>query len=151
MKKVLFIAMVLLGLTANAQKTGFNVGGDLTYNFDIETIGLMAEANYLFEISDEFRVGPALSYQYNFGKTIEEAGFEFEVEGSGDLTIAGAAQYDVSEQFVVGLDLGYYLDASTLYYRPVVGYKVQENLMAQLSLPSNRYSNSIAIGVVFGL
>ncbi|CAL2077209.1 hypothetical protein [Tenacibaculum sp. 190524A05c] len=152
MKKFLLtIAMVAFGFAANAQKAGFNVGADVTYNFDAEVFGLMGEANYLFEVSDEFRVGPAISYQYAFGKDIETALGTISVDGSGDFTAAGAARYDISEQFIIGADLGYYFDASSFYYRPLVGYRLNENTVIQLALPSSDASNSLSLGVMFGL
>ncbi|WP_299837098.1 hypothetical protein [uncultured Tenacibaculum sp.] len=153
MKKfILTIAVIAFGFVANAQKAGFNVGADVTYNFDGENFGLMAEANYLFELSDEFRVGPAISYQYAFGQDIEVPGFgTVSVDGSGDFTLAGAARYDISENFVIGADLGFYFDASAFYYRPVVGYKIGESTMIQLALPSSDATNSLSLGVMFGL
>lgn len=73
MKKLLIaITIVFAGFTANAQKGGFNLGanvglpvGDLG---KVTSFALSAEANYLFEVSDEFKVGPSLSYLYFFGK-----------------------------------------------------------------------------------
>ncbi|WP_299620621.1 hypothetical protein [uncultured Tenacibaculum sp.] len=158
MKKfILTIAVIAFGFVANAQKAGFNAGADVTYNFDGENFGLMAEANYLFELSDEFRVGPAISYQYAFGQdvTITDpltgSSVTVSADGSGDFTLAGAARYDISENFVIGADLGFYFDASAFYYRPVVGYKIGESTMIQLALPSSDATNSLSLGVMFGL
>ncbi len=152
MKKLLLsIALVAFAFTTTAQDGKFNVGGDISYNFDGEVFGLMGEVNYLFEISDEFRVGPAATYLYSFGKDSEIGGTTISIEGSGNFALAGAARYDVSDKFTIGADLGYFLDPSGFYYRPLVGYNLNENTMIQLSLPSSEASNNLALGVMFAL
>ncbi len=75
MKKVLFIAVVVLGLgNINAQNGSFNAGvsiglptGDIS---DSSSLAISVEANYLFEISDQFKVGPSISYLHYTGKKI---------------------------------------------------------------------------------
>ena len=134
MKKLLFlVAIVAASFTANAQGQ-FNVGGNLglpvgdASNGSSLTFGV--EANYLFEVSDEFKVGPTASYVHFLGKDGAKA--------PSFLPLGGAARYSVSDEFVVGADLGLALamangSGSTFYYRPMVGYNISETMMIQAS------------------
>lgn len=156
MKKLLLsIAIVAFGLTATAQTEGFNVGANAVYNTDAESFGVMIEANYLFSVSDEFKVGPTVGYQHIFGETQTfDTGFgTFEVDSSFGQTLVGAAaRYNVSDEFVLGADLGVGIATGTsdFYYRPLVGYMLGESSMVQLSYPASNGSGSIALGVMFG-
>lgn len=151
-KLLLMIAMVAVGFTANAQDGKFNLGANLVYDFDAEVFGLMGEANYLFDLSDEFKLGPAVSYVYGFGRDLEVNGVKVgEIKGSGSFIAAAAARFNASEEFVIGADLGYHTDAEDFYYRPLVGYNISENTMIQLSYPATTSGGSLALGVAFGL
>ncbi|CAM1366172.1 conserved hypothetical protein [Tenacibaculum litoreum] len=162
MKKLLLvIAMVAVGLTANAQEGKFNLGAsiglpaadaDTGYDF---AIGL--EANYLFSVSDNFQLGPSVSYSHYFGGDI--AGFD--IEDASFLPIAAAARFNASEKFIVGLDLGYAVGISPdandggFHYRPLVGYSVSDNTSIQasysgVSVEGGTMAN-FGLGVVFGL
>ncbi len=161
MKKLLFIAMLALGLTANAQEGSFNVGANLGLatgdSSDGYGLTFSLEANYLFSVADQFEVGPSVSYLTYVGDEIGG----FEVENASFMPIAAAGRYAVSETFTVGLDLGYGIGLSPdgidsgLYYRPLVGYQVTESIMIQaaysgISLDGSTASN-VSLGAVFGL
>lgn len=141
MKKILVVvAMVIAGFTANAQgnfNLGANVGlplGDISKSTKFM---FSVESNYLFEIADNFKVGPSVSYQYFLGKSADDyakeafgdaytkakenakkLGIEFDLSKFGGnklseslsfsiLPVAAAARFNPTEQFVVGADLGY--------------------------------------------
>ena len=163
MKKLLLlvIAIVAVGFTANAQEGKFNLGGsigiptadaDSGYDF---AFGL--EANYLFEVSDAFQVGPSISYSHYFGGDV--AGFD--VKDASFLPIAAAARFAASEKFVVGLDLGYAVGLSPdgndggFHYRPLVGYNVSEKATVQASYSAVSVDGgtmaNFGLGIVFGL
>lgn len=140
MKKILVVvAMVIAGFTANAQgnfNLGANVGlplGDISKSTKFM---FSVESNYLFEIADNFKVGPSVSYQYFMGKDLKDL-LKDQLKKNGlsneqidklpldqleqlakalgaststnfsILPIAAAARFNPTEQFVVGADLGY--------------------------------------------
>ncbi len=161
--KKLFLAIVMLtfGIALNAQDGKFNVGANIALpigdSSNAFSFGFSAEANYLFEVSDDFQVGPSASLVYYFGKS--ENGFE--VSDASFLPLAAAGRFNVSDEFTLGADLGYAIGISPdgndggFYYRPLVGYNISEDMMVQASysgVSSNgaTFSN-ISLGVVFGL
>ncbi|CAL2064368.1 outer membrane beta-barrel protein [Tenacibaculum sp. 190524A05c] len=166
MKKFLLaIAMVAFGFTANAQDGEFNAGvnlglpiGDVSdfYSF---TIG--AEVNYLFSVSDDFKVGPSVGFTQFFGSDVEVLGVTVEGADASFMPLAAAGRFAVSEEFTLGADLGYAIGLSPdgndggFYYRPMVGYNISENVMLQatysgVSVDGGSFSN-IGLGVMFGL
>jgi len=168
MKKVLLIAaFVFAGLgVSNAQEGSFNAGvnlglptGDAS---DLSSFAMSVEANYLFDVSETFKVGPSISYLHYFGKNLDLIDFgNSKVEDSGFLPIAAAARFVASEKFTVGADLGYGIGISpdgqegAFYYRPMVGYSINENVMIQatytgMSKDGVTISN-LGIGAMFAL
>ncbi|MDO6601020.1 outer membrane beta-barrel protein [Tenacibaculum sp. 1_MG-2023] len=158
MKKLLLsIALVAFTFAATAQDGKFNLGvnlglptGDVSdfYSF----VGSI-EANYLFDVSEEFQVGPSASYSHFFGE-----------EGFGDISflpLAAAARFNASEQFVLGADLGYAIGISPdendggFYYRPMVGYNLNDKVMLQVSysgvsMDGGSFAN-FGLGAMFAL
>ncbi|MCI2228372.1 outer membrane beta-barrel protein [Polaribacter sp. MSW13] len=144
MKKLLFIAVfAICGLgTANAQEGAFNVGGNLGFPTgdmsDISSFAISVEANYLFNLSDEFKVGPSVSYLHYFGKN-DILGTGIDANDTSFLPIAAAGRYAASEKFTIGADLGYGIGISpngqegAFYYRPMVGYAISDKVMLQAS------------------
>ncbi|SNR15681.1 outer membrane beta-barrel protein [Tenacibaculum jejuense] len=163
MKKLLLtIAVIAFGFVAKAQDGQFNAGVNLGLPIgdasDATSFAIGAEVNYLFSLSDEFQVGPSIGFSHYFGKDL---GGGFEVSDFSFIPIAAAARYSVSEQFVLGADLGYGIGVSPegndggFYYRPLVGYNVSENIMIQatysgVSTNGVTFAN-IGLGVMFGL
>lgn len=158
MKKLLLsIAMVAFAFTATAQDGNFNLGvnlglptGDVS---DFTSFVGGVEANYLFDVSDEFQVGPSVSYSHYFGKDGDEDG--------SFLPLAAAARFAVSDEFTLGADLGYAVGVSPdgndggFYYRPMIGYNVGDNAMIQasysgVSMDGGSFSN-FGLGIMFGL
>ena len=161
MKKVLLIAIfAICGLgTVNAQEGNFNAGinlglptGDADAGY---TFVLGAEVNYLFTVSEGFEVGPSVSFVNYFGDEI----LGITIDSASFLPIAAAARYDASEKFVVGADLGYGIGISPdgndggFYYRPMVGYNLNEKITLQasysgVSVNGGTFSN-FGVGAMF--
>ena len=165
MKKVLFIAVVVLGLgNINAQNGSFNAGvsiglptGDISNS---SSLAISVEANYLFEISDQFKVGPSISYLHYTGKK-DILGSGFDANDISFLPIAAAARFAASEKFTIGADLGYGFGISpddiegAFYYRPMIGYNISEKVMLQatytgMSKEGSTISN-FGVGAMFSL
>ncbi|MCL7764197.1 porin family protein [Polaribacter sp. Z014] len=144
MKKLLVMAaFVFAGLgVANAQEGSFNAGVNLGIptgdSSDAYSFAMSVEANYLFDVSESFKVGPSVSYSHYLGKN-DVLGSGFDVDDASFLPIAAAGRYAVSDKFTVGADLGYGIGISPdendggFYYRPMVGYSVSEKVMIQAS------------------
>lgn len=160
MKKLLFIAMLALGFsTVNAQEGSFNVGANLGFATgdvsDAYSLVLDLEANYLFDLSDEFSVGPSLSYV----TFIPKSDYNDFLEAVSFLPIDAAIRYNASEQFTIGADLGYALSLEEdgeggFNYRPLVGYNVSENIMIQAAynaITNDGTASFFSVGAVFGL
>lgn len=156
MKKLLFlVAIVAASFTANAQgqfNVGVNLGLPVGDASNVSSFAFGVEANYLFEVSDEFKVGPTASYVHFLGK---DSG-----PSTSHLPLGGAARYSVSDEFVVGADLGLALgmsnaSGSNFYYRPMVGYNISETMMIQASymgISSEGFTvATFSAGVMFAL
>lgn len=153
MKKLLLsIALVAFTFAATAQDGKFNLGvnlglptGDVSdaYSF----VGSI-EANYLFDVSDEFQVGPSASYSHFFGE-----------EGFGDISflpLAAAARFNASDEFTLGADLGYAIGVSNaeggeFYWRPMVGYDISDKVMLQASYSGMGDLSFFGLGAMFAL
>lgn len=165
MKKILLaVAMVATSFVANAQDGQFNLGANVALPVgnagDLSSFAIGVEANYLFELSDEFKLGPSVGYMNYFGKdqTFDTGFGTVTVEGAnvGVMPIAAAARYNVSEDFVLGADLGVGIGVSNssgsdFYYRPLIGYNVSENVMLQASYNGMDGFSSFGVGAMFSL
>ena len=168
---------MLFTFGAKAQDGQFNIGanfglpvGDAS---DVASFTLGVEVNYLFSVSDDFKVGPSLSYVHYTGKEVDITqgislpGLDLgslgtvDLDDSGFLPLSVAARYNVSDSFAFGLDLGYAIGVSPegndggFYYRPLIGYHISEKIMLQatysgVSVEGGSFSN-IGLGVMFAL
>ena len=137
MKKFLLtIAMVALGFAANAQDGTLNVGANIALpigdSSNAYSFSYGGEVNYLFNLAEDFDLGASFSYIQYIGK--EENGIDF--PSVAFLPVAAAGRYNLSEKFVVGADLGFAIGVDEgndggFYYRPMVGYKVMDNITLQ--------------------
>ncbi|CAM1370528.1 outer membrane beta-barrel protein [Tenacibaculum xiamenense] len=145
MKNFLVAAMMLIGLAANAQEGELNVGGtiglpvgDASDAFDVTGA---IEANYLFNVSEKFKVGPSVSYLHFNGEGPDVA----------FLPLAAAARYSVSDKFIIGADLGYGIGVRPdgndggFYYRPMVGYKVTDKITLHANYAAVSRSEDLGI------
>ena len=94
------IAMMAFGVAVNAQEGELNVGGTIGLpvgdSSDANVTGAI-EANYLFKVSEDFKVGPAVSYLH-FQQKGADVAF---------LPLAAATRYQLDDKFILGADLGY--------------------------------------------
>ncbi len=162
MKKLcVLVVVVMFGITSINAQGNFNLGvnlgiptGDVS---ELYTFALGVEANYLFEVSDEFEVGPSVSFVNFFGESI----LGFDVDDAFFLPIGAAARYSASDKIKVGLDLGYAIGISPdgndggFHYRPVFGFNVSEKIMLQafysgISVDGGTFGN-FGVGAMFDL
>lgn len=146
---------------------GANVGLPLGNAGKTTKFMFSVEGNYLFEVVDRLKVGPSLSYHYFLGKSAEDYLKETLGQGAYDLykrakeaakkngwpfvdphknlstsvsflPIAAAARFNITDEFVAGLDLGYAASLAKngvggLYFRPLLGYELSDSMMIQAS------------------
>ncbi len=126
MKKLFLVGALALFSAVNAQ-SGFNigahvglplgsnagaVGGALTGMGTITTkttssFALGLDVAYRFPLMDKLFLGPATGYQAFLGKEIEEQGSKLKYKATSVVPVTASAVYKITEQFGVGLDLGY--------------------------------------------
>ena len=163
MKKVLVVALALIGFSMSAQdgfKLGANLGLPVGDAGDISGFSVGLDAQYMFETAGEFDLGVATGFTNSFGKTIGDSTFSIEVDDVQFLPLAGVARYKASEEFSIGTDLGYALGINDgndggFYYRPTVGYAVSEGIEINasytgISLDGGTWS-TVNLGVLFSL
>ena len=138
--KKLFLIIVLFVLsfaTVQAQgfKAGVNVGLPVGDAGDGYTFNVTLDVNFIWEVSETFGAGVATGYSHNFGDSEDIPGFgSVDYDDASFLPLAGAARFNVSEQFTLGADLGYAVGLSPdgndggFYYAPRVQYSVSQSL-----------------------
>lgn len=132
----LWAAVAVLGLTqAKAQdfNLGISAGLPLGDAGDISSFSLILDINYLWQVSDQFDAGIASGYSHSFGKDEKIGGVSFDYGDFSYIPVAGAARFNVSEQFTVGADVGYGIGINDgndggFYYAPKVQYGLTETL-----------------------
>jgi len=173
MKKfILIFAIALVGFTVKAQE--FNLGlsaalpsGDAG---DFYTFSLVLDAEYLYEISEQFKVGGTTGYIYSFGDeiggTVEGFDVSAEVDDSGFIPLAASGRFMASEDLTFGADVGYAIGVqpsdveSGFYYALKALYGVSENLDIVAAYRAISVDNGIggnvnlgyiSLGVMLGL
>ena len=160
MKKTIIIAAILLfTLTkVNAQESKLNLGVGLgiTSAEAIGGVALSLESNYLFKISEKFKLGPSISLLHYFGgleNLIDETN-----KTSTYLPTAVALRYSLTQKSMIGFDFGYAIGISDTegasYFRPMYGYTINDKLMLQLTYSSMGQENgdlvsNLSIGILF--
>ncbi|PYE81889.1 outer membrane protein with beta-barrel domain [Winogradskyella epiphytica] len=168
MRKLILCAFAVIAFaTVEAQdfKLGVSAALPMGDSGDISSFGINLDANYLWGVSDEFSVGLAAGYHHYFGKDYEDSfggvTYTYEAEDAGFLPIGAAARFNASEEFTIGLDLGYGIGISPdgndggFYYAPKVQYSVSESLDIVLaykgvSLDGGSF-DALSLGLEFGL
>lgn len=131
MKKVLLILIAFLTFGfIQAQDSGFRIGvhlglpvGDAS---DVSSLAMGGDIAYLFDISEDFKVGASVGYLTYSGKKFEG----YKRDNLGFLPIAATAKYSIMENLFIGADLGYALGLSPsesdggFYYLPKLGYQI---------------------------
>jgi opacity protein-like surface antigen len=161
MKKLLLSAVIAVFAIANVNAQDFNLGVNLGLPLgdikDAYTLNIGVEANYLWEVSEEFKLGVAAGYSHYLGDSVGG----FDVDDAGFLPIAAAGRLNLSEDFTLGVDLGYAIGISPsgndggFYYAPKVQYGVSESLDIVLAYKGTSVDggtfSSINLGVEFAL
>ena len=161
LKKVILGMALVVASVSFAQDGAFSVGASVglptgngaTFN----SLTISADANYLFEISDGLNVGAFASYVTFIGKTV--GGIKF--PSSAWLPLGGAARYNVSDEFVLGADLGYAIGISPsgqkggVYYRPMVGYNISDTMQITASFSgisaNGGSATNFGVGIMYAL
>tara|TARA_R110002049_G_scaffold150790_2_gene314027 strand:+ start:24152 stop:24637 length:486 start_codon:yes stop_codon:yes gene_type:complete len=161
MKKLCIVAVAALGFTFGAQaQEGFNLGGFIGVTTgdvsDVYGLDFGVDANYMFDVSDQFQVGPALGYYHSLPKS----DFKDVIDAAQFLPIAASGKFMAAEDFSIGADLGYALGLDDgndggFYYRPKVGYTIADGMDLQLSYTGVSMDggswSSVNLGVMFQL
>jgi hypothetical protein len=115
----------------------FNIGfptGDLSDDLSVE---FNAKTGYLWRVSPQFDLGPALGFSYVSTKSNTNSGFGF-LDDLQIYTIGAAARYGISQKVDIGADLGYghlrgLIDGSSgsggFYFRPLIGFRLGGGFM----------------------
>lgn len=157
MKKLLLCAAFAVFAFSNVNAQNFNVGVNLGLPMgdikDYSSLNIGVEANYLWQVSEEFDAGILAGYTTFLGKDGADA--------LGYLPIAAAGRFNVSDDFTIGADLGYAIGVnpsgidSGFYYSPKLQYGVSESIdivLAYKGISVNSVNvSSLNIGVEFGL
>lgn len=171
MKKLMLVAAVAVFGLSNVTAQSFNVGisaglpvGDFSEAYSFSVI---LDANYLWNVSDQFDAGIATGYSHSFGKDNgsidlgEFGSIKNKADDFGYIPIAAAGRFNATEDFTIGLDLGYAIAVSPsgsdggFYYAPKLQYTVADNIDLALayrgvSLDGASF-NIFSFGVEFGL
>ena len=165
MKKLLLCAAIAVFSMSNLNAQGANVGinaGFITGDFsDGYSFNISLDASYLWEVSDQVEAGVATGYSHTLGKDVNGV----KPDDVSFLPIAAAGRFNISDDFTVGVDLGYGIGISPdgndggFYYAPRVQYSVSESIdivaaYRGVSLdfgPISLGFNAITFGVEFGL
>lgn len=164
-------AIAVIGFTAGAQdasssdgngfKAGISAGLPIGDAGDGWTFNVTLDLNFLWEVSDSFNAGIATGYSHSFGDTIDLGTFgTVELDDAQFLPIAGAARFNVSEDFILGADLGYAIGLNDgndggFYYAPRIQYSVSSSIdivaaYRGVSLDGGSF-DVITLGIEFGL
>ncbi|HUH28178.1 outer membrane beta-barrel protein [Gelidibacter sp.] len=142
MKKLfLLAALAIFGTNLHAQdfKLGINAGLPLGNAGDVSSFSLILDAGFLWEVSEEFDLGVMSGFSHSFGKEAAQIGNASVNYGDVSfIPIAGAARFNASDKFTLGLDLGYAIGVSDgndggFYYAPRVQYGVSETMAIVLA------------------
>ena len=73
---LLFTSVLVLGLSSMQAQNSFYIGAHAGLPIskgasDYTSFALAADLGYLFEISEDFKIGPTLGYSHTFGKDID--------------------------------------------------------------------------------
>lgn len=138
MKKLMIAAFAVFAFAqVNAQefKGGINLGLPVGDAGDAYTFNITADLSYLWDVADSFQAGLATGLSYNFGDSIDLGEFgSLDVDDALFLPIAGAARYSFTDDFAVGVDLGYAIGLSPsgndggFYYAPRLEYSFSDSL-----------------------
>ncbi|MFC4220090.1 outer membrane beta-barrel protein [Flagellimonas marina] len=164
MKKILlFTSALILGISTIQAQNSFYIGAhaglpvnDGASNYT--SFALTADVGYLFDISEDFKIGPTLGYSHTFGKDIDMGVLFAETDDIQFMPIAAASRFNISDKFTVGADVGFAIGINEendggFYYSPRAAYSLSKTIDAVLSYrgisgDSGNW-NIISVGVEF--
>jgi hypothetical protein len=136
MKKLNFsLLLMFIGFMAFGQgfRAGVNIGIPTSDTQDLHSFVLGVDLNFLWEVSANMNFGIAAGYSNFFGEEVDFGSFGIvDIDDAGFLTLAGAGRLILSDQFVIGADVGYALAITPddseggFYYMPNLGYNLSE-------------------------
>lgn len=160
---IILITLVFLGSKhILAQKNHLNLGGNLGLSGGEAntSLTLSLESNYLFNLSDKFKLGPSIMFLHYFGgerNSFTGRGY-YTADSYSFLPTAMSSRYLLNSKSILGIDFGYALGINntknTSYFRPNYSYNYSENMIIQLSYSFMKQENSdsvpnLSIGVMF--
>ena len=133
MKKIILTVVAFLAFGfANAQDGGFKLGGHIGLPMgdikDFYSLAIGLDVVYTWKVADKFQAGITTGYAHYMGKT--ESGFD--LEDAGFIPLATTAQYSITDNLFLGVDLGYALGVSPdandggFLYQPKFGYQTDK-------------------------
>ncbi len=139
MMRKLLLALFFVGTTTTifAQEDELNLtlsgGVPMGKVKEVSNMAFAGDVNYLFQVSDHFKIGPSVSYVYFNAKDKDVKALMF-------LPVGASAKFMSSnEKFFVGTDLGYGLPLGKdnkkggVYFKPYLGYNISEVVKISLS------------------
>lgn len=141
MKKLFLAAFAVFAFASvSAQNfaAGVTVGLPVGDAGDAYTLNLGIDLSYLWEVSESFDAGIATGYNTSLGDEIDLGLLgSVDIDDFNYIPIAAAGRFNASEEFVLGLDLGYAIGTGDadggFYYKPMVGYNVTEKVQTTIS------------------
>jgi hypothetical protein len=138
MKKIILSALAVFAFGfANAQddeggfKAGIHLGLPMGDAGDVYNLNFGVDVAYMWPVADSFKAGITTGYSYYAGEEIDY-GFGTEKFNGAFIPVAATGQYSLSEDFFLGVDLGYGIYVGDgdgdggFYYQPKVGYQMDK-------------------------
>lgn len=132
-KTILSALFVLSGVFA--MQAQFNVGGGIGLPIgdagDIANFSFVIDASYMFDVSDDFQVGPVTGYSHSFGDEMTFGPVTIEFDDVQFLPLGGGFRWVSAGGFGLGGDIGYAIGLNDgndggFYYAPRASYGVSE-------------------------
>ena len=159
----MFVIIMFSSINAQNFTIGANIGlptGDFSKAY---TFNVAIDASYLWEVSEKFEFGISSGYNHSIGNKIAASTSSYGFKDFQFFPIAGATRFNVSDRFTLGADIGFGIsvtsqyddDTNGLYYRPMIGYTLNEKIQlttSYLSFDSNAGTgvySTIDIGISY--
>ncbi|MEZ4810728.1 MAG: hypothetical protein R2819_10240 [Allomuricauda sp.] len=114
-------------------RVGVNGGIPIGDADDLSTFAGIIDFNYLFDVTDNLRLGPSMGYSHSFGDELDTGFGIIKFDETRFLPIYGAARFEISHILSFGADLGYALSlekssSGGFYYSPGVSLSMSDYL-----------------------
>lgn len=129
MRKILIAILLITSINVLAQE-GFKIGTHLGFPVGLASNGSSFnfgfDLTYMFEIADDFEVGPMTGYTHFTGKNVSGYYYNYKSRGFGAIPIAGIARYNINDFLFGSFGLGIGIPTNGtpvgLFYQPRFGY-----------------------------